>query len=245
VRPTDCGDTNLDVRNWSGLDSGQVVDDGLVDGTRYFYAACSEQGGVRSSSVRVDDVVPTAAIDTTPPGRVRSVRVKASAISVTVRWKDPADADFAGTVVVRRVGRQPRNLGDGTQVYDGSAQQTRDSPPPARRVWYAAFAVDDQGNAAAAATARIFYNPPLRFPSHGAVVRRRPTLIWRPVRGAAYYDVQLYEGTCCRRQIFDRHPRRASQPTGQLRRGRFYNWYVWANVRGKFRALGHRTFRVA
>ena len=52
---------------------------------------------------------------------------------------------------------------------------------------------------------------------------------WKPVRGADYYNLQVYRGVCCSRKLVDSHPRRA-RALQRLPRGRF-TWYVFAHVR--------------
>ena len=97
----------------------------------------------------------------------------------------------------------------------------------------------------------------LRFPRANAVVsaRQPPLLRWMRVKGAGYYNVQLYRGV---RKVLSAWPARPryqlkrrwsyAGKRRRLTRGR-YRWYVWPGYGRPERAnygdlLGRRTFRV-
>jgi hypothetical protein len=96
--------------------------------------------------------------------------------------------------------------------------------------------------------------PRLLAPARNAVLTTPPLLRWTPVKGATYYNVQLYRG----HKVLSAWP---VIPSLQLTRvwryggteqrlapGR-YTWYVWPGL-GAFGAarygplIGHRTFIV-
>ena len=90
-----------------------------------------------------------------------------------------------------------------------------------------------------------------RSPRAGAVVPSSPLLRWRPVRGALFYNVQLYRND---RKVLTRWPRDARfrvkskwthrGRTHRLRPAR-YRWYVWPayeNGYGRLRIRSRFTF---
>lgn len=88
-------------------------------------------------------------------------------------------------------------------------------------------------------------------PRLGAVVALPPLLSWRPVRGAAFYNVQLYRGG---RKVLSRWPARSRLRLHRAwRHGRYvfklrpavYHWFVWhhdGRRYGRLRVRGRFTF---
>jgi hypothetical protein len=92
--------------------------------------------------------------------------------------------------------------------------------------------------------------------AHAAVRTRRPPLLrWMPVRGARYYNVQLFRGA---RKVLSAWPKRPRYQIKshwtqlgtrqRLRRGR-YRWYVWPGFGARPKArygdlIGGRAFTV-
>ncbi len=76
---------------------------------------------------------------------------------------------------------------------------------------------------AAFTSLRRFY-PSLLSPYHRATVGRRVTFLWRPVRRASYYNIQIWDDRL-RRRLVARWPR-ARTLTLRLPPGR-YRWYVY------------------
>jgi hypothetical protein len=123
-----------------------------------------------------------------------------------------------------------------------------------RQYRYVLTLTDEAGNSAS----REFVATPRRQllePPRGAVVNAPPLLRWTPVRGARYYNVQLFRGE---RKILSAWPRRADYQLKdrwryrgrryRLKDGR-YHWYVWpgegpraANRYGE--RIGARSFIV-
>lgn len=96
---------------------------------------------------------------------------------------------------------------------------------------------------------------PLLTPARGAHLRAAPLLVWKPVKHAAYYNVQLYRG---KRKVLSTWPKAAQfqldarwRYAGQRRRlapGR-YRWLVWPGFgkrseRRYGKQLGASGFRV-
>jgi hypothetical protein len=120
-----------------------------------------------------------------------------------------------------------------------------------------ADAAGNQTSEAIAAVPSALAPARLLSPPANARVRagRPPLLRWMPVRGARYYNVQLFRGA---RKVLSAWPARpryqikkrwTHQGTPQrLRRGR-YRWYVWPGFGARPKArygdmLGRRAFRV-
>jgi hypothetical protein len=125
-----------------------------------------------------------------------------------------------------------------------------------QRYDYRLLAVDEAGNLATQTFSAV-PGPRLLAPARGARVDGAPTLRWTEVRGARYYNVQLFRGdrkvlsawpTKPRLQLdnrwrFDGHRHR-------LKPGRRYRWMVWPGRGGRSRndygrLIGSATFSVS
>ena len=165
---------------------------------------------------------------------------------VRVRWSAPAAEDVAEVVIVRRLGTRPaRGPQDGAVVYRGLGTTTTDFPvSPKRRVWYAAFAIDDDDNVSTAATGSLpRFDPPLYGPRDGAVIRRSALFRWRPVATASYYNIQI--GAASRKVISTWVNKPSFVLRQRLAPGR-YTWYAFgfgARSLARYGALvGSATF---
>jgi hypothetical protein len=164
--------------------------------------------------------------DSAPP-TVTDVRASASDERVRLRWKIPD-----GTAVdVSRVGpgghrRHLRSAGPRGSLVDRDVRN-------GRRYRYDLTATDPAGNVATR-TLTAVPGPRLLAPTTGARVTGAPLLRWTTVRGADYYNVQLYRG---RRKLLSAWPGRPRLQLdrrwrfgGQSRRlvhGKRYRWFVW------------------
>ena len=193
-----------------------------------------------------------AAADRTPPGDVRNVRTRVGNRLVSLRWMPPADGDFARVLITRS-----RNGGAERAVYQGAGRRFRDRKVrngiPYR---YLLISFDRAGNRSAGVARVVLPKALMLFaPRVGATVRRPPLLAWRPVRGARYYNVQLFRGS---RKVLSAWPSRsrlrlrsAWRYDGRRRSlaaGR-YRWYVWPGLGPRSRArygplLGQSSFVV-
>ena len=197
---------------------------------------------------------PPAARDSTPPGDVRNLRAVTGNRTVTLTWVLPADRDL-GYIVVERAGSAGRPA---HEVYRGKSTRLVDTALNNGTDYrYLVVAFDTAGNRSAGvavnAMPRLIR---LIAPHDGAVVRKPPVLMWKAVRRATFYNVQLYRG---RTKILTAWPAtnrfalRASWTFGDRRvrliRG-LYRWYLWpafGNRAGPRYGgmLGTSTFRVA
>ena len=80
------------------------------------------------------------------------LRVNSENARVRVRWTPPASRTWPRSSSCARLGaRAPSSPKDGTVVYRGLARTATDFPvSPRARVWYAAFALDDDDNVSTA-----------------------------------------------------------------------------------------------
>lgn len=110
------------------------------------------------------------------------------------------------------------------------------------RYSYVLTLTDQAGNAASRELSAV-PNRRLLTPERRAAVPGPPLLTWTPVRGARYYNVQLFRNG---RKILSAWPTRASlqlKPTWRFHGMRYrlkparYRWYVWP---GEGRRAAHR-----
>jgi hypothetical protein len=97
---------------------------------------------------------------------------------------------------------------------------------------YRVTAVDAAGNAATR-TVSVRPGPALLAPRSGTTVRRPPLLRWTAVRGARYYNVQLFRDGRKVLSTWPREPRLRLPATWRFAGARRaldpgrYRWYVW------------------
>ena len=153
--------------------SGSQVDGPLANGSAVSYRACLVDDGV-SSSGSTASATPVSGVDSVAPRAVSRLVVRPLGGRVALAWRNPADRDFAATVVVRKFGSAPTSPTDGKVVYSGDRATLLDYPFSVSSVHYALFAVDEDGNAAAAVRATLpRFDPPLRTPLDRATRDRR------------------------------------------------------------------------
>jgi len=218
--------------SYAGPDSGQASVSG----------GCVDVAGNRASAAA------TFQYDSTAP-RLASVAVAVSGRMATITWKQPADV--AAVAITRTPGRNGKHP---SLVFRGKASSFRDkhlSPGVSYR--YEVASSDVAGNTSAVAVKAAV--PALYAPAAGSRVRSSALLAWAPVKGASYYNVQVFRGT---HKVLSAWPKR---PTLRLTRtwtyagkrqrlapGR-YRWFVWPG-RGAQKAahygamLGGSTFVV-
>ncbi|MEK6228227.1 MAG: hypothetical protein AABM31_02725, partial [Actinomycetota bacterium] len=197
--------------SYGGPDGGSVNIDG----------SCRDvAGNVGSGSFTMN-------YDATPPPPP-SVEATPGNRRVHLKWSSPPGTQ---AVVERRArGRAAKVVfsGPGAKFADRRLRN-------GRRYRYVVRLMDQAGNRAVGEATAVPTASRLLVPANGAHLRRPPRLVWRPVRRARYYNVQLVR----RGKILSRWPRTARL---QLRRrwkfaghrfrlvpGR-YCWYVWPGL---------------
>jgi hypothetical protein len=153
--------------------------------------------------------------DATAP-RQPSVGVLPGNKQVSLEWSAPPDA--LAQVVRSRKGAKP------VVVFTGASEHLTDHRlHNGRRYRYIVTLIDQAGNRSADAASAVPTTSPLLLPAHGARVHSAPTLVWKPVRGARYYNAQLLRRG---HKILTRWPRGPHLQLHKLIPAR-YCWYVW------------------
>ena len=245
---------SLDGSSFTPCSSPRTYD-GLRDGGHTFRARAQDLAGnvdlaPPGFSWQVLSLLPP---DTTPPGKVRKLKVNVRYGSLTLSWMPPADADL-DHVQVRRA--RSAKGGAQTTVYDGSGRRYVDRRFENGSYFkYRLRSYDGEGNASGTTAAAVSAAALLRYPRNGGVVRAGLTLLWAAAPGATYYNVQLYRGA---QKLLSAWPVKARLALAQrwtyegraFRLGKgVYRWYVWPGFRARSRGeyghlLGTATFTV-
>jgi hypothetical protein len=240
----------------------------LSDGLRSFRVRAQDLvGNVDASPAAYEWTITRprapAAADRTPPAEVRNARVKLGDRTVELRWTLPADVDF-DHVSVSRIETGKRTP---AAVYSGRGTAFNDRRVVSgRRYTYRITTHDGAGNGSAGVAVRATPTAFLYSPARGLRVTSPPVLRWAPVRGATYYNLQLWflSGGGQKKAVKAVKILSAWPSTTKLRvqqRWTFeghafrllpgrYQWYVWPGF-GKLSAqrygqlLGESTFTVA
>jgi hypothetical protein len=186
-----------------------------------------------------------------PPTKLSLTRTRAKVaganVTLTLRWVNPVMPDLASILVVLNLEHSPRKPADGTKVYRGLGTSTKVALRAGQTGYLALYSYAKSGSVSQPARTKFSLAAliPLR-PLTGSVVRTVPLLSWKPIKGSAYYNLQLYYKG---KRVLIVWPSRASYqlPAAALERGT-YVWYVWPAVRSggatpKYSSLiGRATF---
>ena len=194
---------------------------------------CSDVAG------NVGSRVLTLNYDATPPPAPR-VSATPGNRKVALRW---STRDLVSATVLRWRTGHPVMV-----IFRGGGQSYTDRRlRNGRRYRYAVIGVDRAGNRAETRVSAVPTSSRLLNPPRGARVHGPPTLVWKKVRRASYYNVQLYRGA---RKVLSTWPRgtklrlrsrwRYAGRRQRLVPGR-YRWYVWP---GYGRRSAHRYGRL-
>ncbi|HEU6444870.1 MAG TPA: hypothetical protein VFL61_07435 [Gaiellaceae bacterium] len=235
--------------SWSGTDATSGMDSctsapyaGPDNPAAVLLGSCRDVAGNQAATVL------SFKYDATPP-TIFSVTAKHGNRSAQLSWRKSADTK---TVEVLRA---PGRNGQGeTAVYRGSATGFRDTGlAVGRKYQYRVIGIDEAANRAERRL-NLVGTGALFAPLPGARVTKPPNLVWTPVRGATYYNLQLIRGD----KVLSAWPtgphfrlRRTWTYRGRRHRLRpgVYRWYVWPGL-GRISAarygqpLGSSTFVV-
>jgi hypothetical protein len=196
--------------------------------------------------------------DTQPPPWVARVDSSVTGTSAHVRWQLPSSPDAVGVVVVRTPGVGGVNK---SVVYRGSATSFTDPRlRPGVTYAYEVSTVDRANNVSPPirAFARVAGGL-LSSPFDGETLTAAPTLTWKPVAGADYYNVQLWavlkHGEKKLLSIWPTTNSLSLTPTWTFKGVHYrlapgtYRWYVWPGIGPLARArygklLGSNTFLI-
>jgi hypothetical protein len=189
------------------------------------------------------------AYDSTPPAAAQ-VAAEPENGSVKLSWVPPPDAS---AVVVTR---QTQSSARGKTVYRGTGHDVTDKGlRNGVRYRYAVTVLDQAGNSSVTNASAVPTASSLR-PVQGTALSGPPRLTWRSVKGATYYNVQLFKG---RKKVLSAWPHGSHlQLKGSWRfhghrlrlRTGTYRWYVWPGFGARSsqqygRMLGKSSFRVS
>ena len=203
-------------RTYAGPDSGTATASGT----------CRDVAGNVSVpfafSFRYDATPPAAAALTSQPGNA----------DATLSWTPSPDTTRVQLTRSPGVGGAPT-----TVMYTGGERSFSDFKLTNGVDYrYTLTAFDDAGNASDASTVVTPQAPPILKLTSKTTNRRLsnpPQLRWRAIRGAGYYNVQIFRG---KRKILSAWPRKARMGvrSSWLYRGKrerliagHYTWYVW------------------
>jgi hypothetical protein len=208
----------------------------------------------------------TPPVDLTPPQEVSNLKLIAGDGKVTISWRNPRDADFARVAVVRitpaskSVKRQAIFEGAGTRVTDRAVKN-------GTTYRYKITTSDRSGNTSTGLERAVTPLAKLFAPLANAVLTDPPTLKWLAVKGATYYNVQLWRSSGGGSQAaaalrptkilsaWPAKPRYKLSRTWTFENRKYsltpgrYTWYVWPGI-GKRAAndykplFGQSTFTV-
>jgi hypothetical protein len=222
----------------SGLEPCSATYVGPANDNAEVMGICHDRAGnvaPLAVSFRYDATPPTLGAAATPGDGI-----------VSLRWRSNA-----GVEILRSPGLHgPRP----SVLYAGNAGSFTDTRSrDGVRYAYTIRAKDFAGNEAQRSIS-VTPGPQLLAPAASARATTPPLLRWTPVRGAAFYNVQLYRG----RKVLSVWPAHASFQLNHVWRfggsevhlapGR-YSWYVWPGFGSLAaprygRLIGHRTFIV-
>jgi hypothetical protein len=171
-------------------------------------------------------------VDRTPPPDVTALTAKAGPAKVTLSWSKPAGDDFDHVVITRSealAGATP------TQIYEGSGTSLIDrGVRNGVQYRYVVASVDRSGNTSAGvAVVAVPRRLLLVAPLDGARLAKPPLLRWLAIKGADYYNVQLFRGTTKILTIWPLKHQYALRRTWKFGGRKItltpgtYHWYVW------------------
>jgi hypothetical protein len=191
--------------------------------------------------------------DLKPPANVTRLRRNVGYGRLQLRWLKPRDADFdhVGVYVSTSAKTPPRKL-----VYSGRSQSYTDKHFKNGQYYrYLIVSYDHEKNASGGMPAPIGPGALMTAPRNGAVLHKAPKFRWSGVRGASFYNIQLYTHG---EKVLSSWPAKPRQLlTGSWRYGgrRYslrpgvYVWYVWPGFGQRTKSrygplLGYASFRV-
>jgi hypothetical protein len=193
---------------------------GPTDATASLTGTCRDNAGnsaAKSVAVKYDDA----------PPKLTDLAVSTGSGTATLSWK--ASGDTSQISIVRTPDRRGAT---GVAVYKGTGRSFTDTKlKNGLRYRYAVTGTDEAGNdvtVTAAATPRA-----LTSPLEGSKLRRPPLLVWTAVKGASYYNVQLFRGRKKVLSIWPKITKLQLKRTWTYAGKKYaltparYRWYVW------------------
>lgn len=89
----------------------------------YFQITASDKAGNKAKS----DIFSASTLkDEEPPANISNLTVIIRDSALLLKWKNPLDSDFAGVIIIRKIGSFAKNIQDGDKVFEGNAAQYLD-----------------------------------------------------------------------------------------------------------------------
>lgn len=142
----------------------RYVDINVTNGSIYYYTIFSYDDKMNySTGVRANGT-PSETADTTAPGEVTDLRAEYNDATGVIHftWTNPADPDFSGVSIVKKMNSEPDSNNDGQQIF--SATTYADDEPGAYHYYYRVFTYDTSDNYSAGINAAILYKSPCKIP---------------------------------------------------------------------------------
>jgi hypothetical protein len=223
---------------------------GLTNGATYTFGLFALDEALNRSQAAVVSAAPNGKVtDAKAPAAVTGLKAKMSGRKVTLTWKNPSDRDF-DHVVITASERKPAARAAAKRVYSGKGTKATTKVAAGQTRWFTVVAYDAVGNDSPAVTVRVKLAAPSLFgPEPRAKVKGKVRLSWPVVKGAKYYNVQVFAG---KKRILVGWPagRALQLPHAKLKRGTTYTWYVWPGLGAKSKAhygklIGKNSFTFA
>jgi hypothetical protein len=209
---------------------------GLTNGAAYTFGLFALDEALNRSPAAAVTAVPNGPVtDAKAPAAVKALSAKIAGHAITLTWKNPADKDF-DHVEITASDRKPASRQAAKRVYSGKGTKATTTLAAGQSRWFTVVAYDRVGNASAPATVHVAIAAASPFgPAPRAKVHGKVQLRWPVVKGAKYYNVQLYAG---KKRILASWPagHAVQLPKAKLKRGTKYTWYVWPGLGAKSKA---------
>ncbi|HVS79444.1 MAG TPA: fibronectin type III domain-containing protein [Candidatus Paceibacterota bacterium] len=142
--------------------------DNLEPGTRYFFRI--DALGVNGSRATLGNLsVMTLANANEAPANVKDFTARQEGNGIRLSWQNPSDPDFDSVRIVKSDTFFPNDPQDGEVVYEGRAQDFKDTEvQDGATYYYAAFAKNKKGNYSSGAAASAIYS------ANGAIIPSNP-----------------------------------------------------------------------
>jgi hypothetical protein len=139
--------------------------------------------------------------DSTPTAAITNISAIVSSNNrISLNWENPTDSDFSKTVVIRKVGSIPGNIGDGTKVYEGSSKNyTSSTLASSTKYYYAFWGYDEVGNVsnrASISVTTLDLNPTAAVTNFeiDPISENEILLTWQNPQETDFAKVKLYRG---------------------------------------------------
>lgn len=134
-----------------------VVIDGLNQNTEYQFSIVGETLVGQTIELAASSFATFPFPDVAPPANVSNITATKDRDDVVLSWQNPRDIDFESVSVLHSNSFFPSNPEDGTIIYEGRGETTRDEGRaiPGTTQYYTLFSYDSNGNISSGATVAL------------------------------------------------------------------------------------------